>query len=218
MSILRFGDYELDRAAFTLRRGGNRLRLEKMPMEVLALLVEHRGALVTRGQIEALWGADVFVDHVAAINTAVRKIRQSLADDAEHPQFIETIIGKGYRFVAPVERIGPGRDTTIPRCRLTRGAQEFMLDPGENLLGRDADGGVYVDHPSVSRRHARISIASDRTTIEDLDSRNGTFVDGLKLNAPAQLRSGAIIGLGPIALTFLVVPEPASTKDVSEDR
>jgi DNA-binding winged helix-turn-helix (wHTH) protein len=217
MSTLRFGDFELNRAAYALRRSGSPVKLEKMPMEVLILLVEHHGGLVPRGQIEALWGPDVFVEHDAAINTAVRKIRQALADDADHPRFVETVIGKGYRFMAPVEHLAEARDAATVRCRVTRGRQEFALDAGENLLGRDPDTQVYVDHASVSRRHARISIA-DRATIEDLGSRNGTYLDGHRLDAPAQLQSGAVIGLGPITLTFLILPEPASTKDSTTDR
>ena len=71
--------------------GGERVRLEKLPMEVLTLLVRSSGALVPRGEIQAaLWGSDVFVEHDSAINTAVRKIRRALGDHAEKPRFVET--------------------------------------------------------------------------------------------------------------------------------
>src|SRR5688572_28126489 len=101
----RFGVFELDVAAFALRQDGTRVRLEKIPMEVLVLLVENAGTLVDRGRIQAaLWSRDVFVERDAAINTAMRKIRQALGDDAGEPRFVETVVGKGYRFVAPVDR------------------------------------------------------------------------------------------------------------------
>jgi len=220
----RFGEFELDLAAYALRHAGERVKLEKIPMEVLILLVECESALVERRQIQAaLWGPDVFVEHDSAINTAVRKVRHALGDDAEEPRFIETVVGKGYRFIAPVERVGPdspapssgGRRRAFPRYCVTRGRQEFILDAGENLLGRDANARVYVDHPSVSRRHARISVGPGPAILEDLKSRNGTFVDGRRLGAPTEIRHGAIIALGPITLTFLVLSGPASTKPVS---
>lgn len=220
-----FGEFELDVAAYALRRGGQRVKLEKIPMELLLLLVRNAGVLVNRIEIHAaLWGSDVFVDQDAAINTAVRKMRRALGDDAEHPRFIETVVGKGYRFIAPVEPHGAEASLEgtgavssdrlyrrPPNYLLTRGTREFVLHRGENLLGRDPEAAVYIDHASVSRRHARISVDSARAVLEDLASRNGTFLDGRKIEAPTELRHGAIIGLGPITLTFVLLPAAAST-------
>jgi len=208
----RFAEFELDVAAYALRRAGQRIRLEKIPMEVLVLFVRKAGILVNRTEIQsALWGSDVFVEHDSAINTAVRKIRRALEDDAEHPRFLETVVGKGYRFIAPLETPSdlPGRRR--PNYLVTRGKRQFLLDRGENLLGRDPDATVYIEHPSVSRRHARISIHSARAVLEDLESRNGTFLDGRHIEGPTEIQHGAIIGLGPITLTFVVLPAAAST-------
>jgi TolB-like protein/DNA-binding winged helix-turn-helix (wHTH) protein len=103
--VIRFGnELELDRSAYELRRSGRSLKLERIPMELLLLLVERRGELVTRESIiERIWGKDVFLDTDSSINAAIRKIRQALKDDPERPLFVQTITGKGYRFVAPVE-------------------------------------------------------------------------------------------------------------------
>ena len=96
------GDLELDPRAYELRRSGRRLKLERIPMELLLLLVERRGELVTREEIiERIWGKDVFLDTDSGINAAIRKIRQVLKDDPEKPLFVQTVTGKGYRFVAP---------------------------------------------------------------------------------------------------------------------
>ncbi len=101
-------EVELDLARYELRRGGRVERLEKLPMELLTLLAERQGQLVTRAEIlERLWGRDVFVDADAAINTAVRKVRRALGDDPDTPRFLETVVGKGYRFVGPITVI-PG--------------------------------------------------------------------------------------------------------------
>jgi DNA-binding winged helix-turn-helix (wHTH) protein len=109
-------DVELDLARYELRRGGRVERLEKLPMELLILFVERRGQLVTRAEIlERLWGRDVFVDADAAINTAVRKVRRALGDDPDNPRFLETVVGKGYRFVGPIAvRPGAGAGAQVP--------------------------------------------------------------------------------------------------------
>jgi len=99
----QFGDFTLDQACYRLQRGERLLRLEKLPMELLILLVERRGELVSRDDIaEHLWGKDVFLEVDHSINTAVRKIRLALREDPEKPRFVETVVGKGYRFAAPV--------------------------------------------------------------------------------------------------------------------
>jgi TolB-like protein/DNA-binding winged helix-turn-helix (wHTH) protein/Flp pilus assembly protein TadD len=101
---LRLGDdFEIDLGAGQLRRSGRVIKLERIPMEVLLLLVQQRGEVVSREQIvEKIWGKDVYLDTDNAINGAIRKIRQVLKDDPEQPRFIQTLTGKGYRFIAPV--------------------------------------------------------------------------------------------------------------------
>jgi predicted ATPase/DNA-binding winged helix-turn-helix (wHTH) protein len=103
-NILKLADdLELDRGAYELRRSGKALRLSRIPMELLLLLVERRGELVTRSEIaERIWGKDVFLDTDNSINAAVRKLRQVLEDDPEQARFVRTVTGKGYRFVASV--------------------------------------------------------------------------------------------------------------------
>ena len=102
--VVKFGDdLELDRGAYALRRSGRVLKLERIPMEILLLLVERRGQLVGREEIiGTIWGKDVFLDTDSSINSAIRKIRQVLKDDPENPIFLQTVTGKGYRFIAAV--------------------------------------------------------------------------------------------------------------------
>jgi TolB-like protein/DNA-binding winged helix-turn-helix (wHTH) protein len=99
--IYHFADFELDPSRFELRRSGRVQKLERIPMELLILLAEKQGDVATRQEIiERLWGKDVFVDTEHGINTAIRKIRQALHDDPEQPRFVQTVTGKGYRFIA----------------------------------------------------------------------------------------------------------------------
>src|SRR5216684_1924769 len=103
-----FEDFELDRSAYELRRAGTVVRIERIPLELLFLLVERRGQLVTRQEIfDRIWGKGVFVDTDNSINTAVNKIRRALSDDADKPRFVVTVPARGYRFIAPIREEGP---------------------------------------------------------------------------------------------------------------
>jgi TolB-like protein/DNA-binding winged helix-turn-helix (wHTH) protein/Flp pilus assembly protein TadD len=103
---VRFHDFELDRDRFELRRGRHRIRLERKPMELLILLTEAQGQLVAREAIiERVWGKDLFFDAERGINNAIRKIRAALNDSPEHPRFVETVVGKGYRFIGPIQAL-----------------------------------------------------------------------------------------------------------------
>jgi TolB-like protein/Tfp pilus assembly protein PilF len=105
-SRFRFGEFELDISAYELRRGGQPVHLERHPMDLLILLVERRRQLVSRADIaKRLWDSSVFVDVEMGVNTAIRKLRQALRDSRESPAFVETISGKGYRFIAPVNAV-----------------------------------------------------------------------------------------------------------------
>ena len=101
---VRFGEFELDFGHFQLYRSGQMVRLEGLPLQLLMYLVDNQRQLVTREQIAAmLWGKDVFVDVEQGINTAIRKIRIALGDDSSQPQLLQTVVGRGYRFVAQCE-------------------------------------------------------------------------------------------------------------------
>src|SRR5258707_14840545 len=108
MSRSKLSSVELDLGRYELRRSGRRVRLEKKPMELLIFLVQRREQLVSREDIVAkLWRSDLFVDTERNINNIVRKIRTALGDDAAKPRFLETVVGKGYRFIGPIRLIGP---------------------------------------------------------------------------------------------------------------
>jgi DNA-binding winged helix-turn-helix (wHTH) protein len=124
--MVRFDDFQLDYARFQLCRRGTPIRLEGLPLQLLMFLVEKRGQLVTREQISCeLWSKDVFVDVEQGINTAIRKIRRALADDAGEPQYLQTVVGRGYRFVAPGAEEDAGGQPQ---------AEAFVISPEE--LGR----------------------------------------------------------------------------------
>jgi TolB-like protein/DNA-binding winged helix-turn-helix (wHTH) protein/Tfp pilus assembly protein PilF len=125
-NLQRSHELELDLKRYELRRSGRVLRIEKIPMELVIFLVENRDKLVSREAIvEHLWGKDVFLDTEQGINTAVRKIRQALHDDPEQPRFLETVVGKGYRFVGPIQVVGNGKSSeTLPQAQTSPSVTE----------------------------------------------------------------------------------------------
>ena len=111
----RFGEFEVDVSAYEVRRSGTRVPLSRQPMDLLLLLLERRQQLVSRDEmVKRLWTPDVFTDLDAGIHTAIRKIRQVLGDSGQSRRFVETVAGKGYRFVARVEVVDPSPAQTSP--------------------------------------------------------------------------------------------------------
>jgi TolB-like protein/DNA-binding winged helix-turn-helix (wHTH) protein/Flp pilus assembly protein TadD len=131
---VRFGeDFALDLRPRRLRRGSHVLKLERIPLEILVLLLEHRGEIVGRDEIVArVWGNDVFLDTDNSIRGAIRKVRQALKDDPETPRFIQTVTGRGYRFIAPIISPEEEHPTEPPKPEATvvsTGAQSFVSEP-----------------------------------------------------------------------------------------
>jgi len=141
---VRFGEFELDFDAFQLRRQGSAVKMETLPLRLLMFLIERNGQLVTRDEIATeLWGEGVFVDAEQGINTAVRKIRQALRDAPEEPRFLQTVVGKGYRFLASgvVEVRNPGHITEMkkeegPMITLEELGQAILAAAGLEDLSR----------------------------------------------------------------------------------
>lgn len=196
---IRFGDYELDPANFVLRRGSRRIALERRPMELLLLLVERAGQLVLREDIAArLWGNGFFVDSDAGVNTAIGKIRRALKDSPERPAFVETVAGKGYRFVATLAD-GTARSTVslgvLPCTNLTGDpGREYVADglTEETIaaLGQIADARLRVlGRTSMMRlKGARLSIAQlGRRLSTDYLLESAMRVDGETLRVTARL-------------------------------
>src|SRR5467141_1247296 len=100
---IQFGIFEVDMKAGELRRNGTRVRLQEQPFQILTILLEHSGEVVTREELRGrLWPADTYVDFDHSLNAAIRRLRDALGDSAENPRFVETVARRGYRFLAPV--------------------------------------------------------------------------------------------------------------------
>ena len=153
---------ELDLRRYELRRGSRVLKLEKNPMELLILLVERRDQLVGREEIiRRLWGKDVFLDTEQGVNTAIRKIRLILGDDPNEPRFLQTVVGKGYRFVGPIAVIAA--EPTLSRSSAPATSPASAAEDDKSQLNRTESAPVESERGSccldfVRRVNHRIQV------------------------------------------------------------
>lgn len=208
-----FGTFELDLRTGELRKRGVKLHLQEQPFRVLAMLVERAGDLVLREELrQRLWPDAIFVDFDLGLNKAVAKLRRILGDSAENPRFIETLERRGYRFVADVAHPEGTAGTAAPPAalppvvRLVLDDRSIPLPAGTHLIGREPAAAVWIDSSLVSRRHASITIGADSMSVEDLGSRNGTFVNGERLIGPRPLGHADEIRIGHTRIVVSAAP------------
>jgi DNA-binding winged helix-turn-helix (wHTH) protein len=210
---MKLGDFVLDPGTRQLRRGEEERHLGPKAFELLELLLRNRPNVIPKERIhDRLWpGTSVSGSTLA---TVVGEIRAALDDDPATPRFVRTVHGVGYAFCGEASEEEPAAAPAPPvrlSYRLLFDDREITLRPGENLLGRVDEGVLWIDSPSVSRRHARIRVEGIRATLEDLGSKNGTFWRGERISAPVLLADGDEIRLGKVGLTLRVLPADATT-------
>jgi DNA-binding winged helix-turn-helix (wHTH) protein len=208
-----FGEYALDEARRELLCRGAPVHLTPKAYELLRLLLERRPAAVSKAEIHDRIWPGTFVSDVN-LATLVFEIRTAIGDDPHAPLYIRTVRGFGYAFcdAGTATPGAPPRDAAAAaaQVRLIWGDREIALREGENILGRTPEAALWVDHGSISRRHARLTIRDGHASLEDLGSRHGTLVDGVRIQEPTTLRDGARIELGAVSMLFRVF-EPADT-------
>jgi DNA-binding winged helix-turn-helix (wHTH) protein len=208
---LHFGEFAADFESRQLSRGSEAVPLGPKAFELLELLLRSRPRALSKAQIrDRLWPRTVASE--SNLTTLVNELRAALGDRGRKSRFIRTVYGFGYAFSGEatevdVARSGSGRAT---RLRLFLDDREIALREGENLLGRMDEGAAWLESPTVSRRHARIVVEGGKATLEDLGSKNGTFLRGEKITSPRLLADRDEILLGRIHMTFRVLP-PIST-------
>jgi len=210
-----FGDCVFDSDTRQLYRDGRSVSLSPQAFTLLELLISRRPQAVPKDDIRTRLWPDTHVTEANLVNLVV-EIRTALDDDARTPRFIRTIARYGYAFSAQAapaaSSAGPGRAAGDRVFRLVWAHREITLDPGENLIGRDRETVVWIDDESVSRRHARILIVDGDAWIEDLGSKNGTFLRGERIRGAAQLSDKDVVGIGPAALRLRVFDRAGSTR------
>jgi DNA-binding winged helix-turn-helix (wHTH) protein len=216
---LLLDDLTFDLDARRLLRGRDEIRLSPKAFDLLKMLIEQRPRALSKQELhQQLWPA-TFVSDTNLANI-IAEVREALGDTARTPRFIRTVHRFGYAFSgdAVVESslaAGPapsGESTSgAGFCWLILDGKRVPLQSGENILGRDADEGIRLESATVSRRHARISVSADGATLEDLNSKNGTFLRGEPVKSAVPLTDGDEIGVGSVALRFRMASRSTAT-------
>ena len=209
---LRFNQCLLDLEARTLACCGRDVHLAPKAFEVLKLLVENRPRALSKAELITRVWPEVFVadDSLAKV---VSKLRTAIGDTDDAP-VVRTVHGFGYAFVAIVES-GDASAEAFPKravCWMFCGQREFALTDGEHVIGREANATICLDSPNVSRHHAKVTVNGTDATVEDLGSKNGLFVSGVRVEGQTQLTSGDEVSIGPFRLRFHVASASGSTR------
>jgi DNA-binding winged helix-turn-helix (wHTH) protein len=198
---VRFGEFTIDTDTRQLFGEKGELHLSPKAYELLKILVENRPRALSKTELhEHLWPA-TFVSEVN-LATLIAEIREALGDDARKPRFVRTAHRFGYAFCGMTVDAPRPEIPEATFCWLVKAGKRLPLRYGENVLGREPEDGINLDSPTVSRRHARILISANGATLEDLDSKNGTFLQGLRVSSAVTLTNGDQIRAGSVILRF----------------
>ncbi len=213
-------DWMFDSDTREVIRKGAAVSLSPKAFDLLELLIRRRPKAVSKAEIhEHLWpGTFVSPSNLANL---IGELRAALGDDARAPRILRTVPRFGYAFAADAAAVpekASARSAAPFTCRLLWGPREIALDPGENLIGRDRDSVVWIDDASVSRRHARISVSDSGATVEDLGSKNGTYLRGRRIEKPARLADKDAIRIGPASMILRLFKRTGSTASTVEER
>jgi DNA-binding winged helix-turn-helix (wHTH) protein len=211
---LQFAGFLIDSDSRLLTRDQQAVHLSRKAFDALLLLLERRPNAVSKEELhERLWPGTFVVD--ANLSVTMAEVRRSLGDDPHESKFIRTVHRVGYAFVAAARDVSGSRPaSSSPRAWLLWNERVLRLEDGENVVGREPSCPVWLDAVGVSRQHARLSVDADRVTIEDLGSKNGTWLNDERLTAPMMLRDGDRLQLGPVSLQFRTAAASSATKTV----
>jgi hypothetical protein len=177
------------------------------------LLLEHRSRALSKAELhEKLWPS-TFVQE-SNLAGLVAEIRRALQDVAEQPSFLRTVPRFGYWFIANVRETGNQESTTKRNVKywLIWETRQIALNEGENIVGRAPDASVWIDAPWVSRHHARIVLDPTGAAVEDLGSKNGTFLGERRIRSAEALSDGDRIRVGSAVMTFRIPPPAGATE------
>lgn len=213
-----FDDFALEPQTRRLLRGTEEVHLSPKAFELLTVLVENQSRAMSKAELqEKLWPSTYVLEtNLAGV---VAELRRALDDSVEQPRYIRTMPRFGYWFVGQAAASTPAPAAVRPPRGRTRywlvwDTRQIPLSDGENILGRGQDAAVWIDAPGVSRHHARITLDESGAAVEDLGSKNGTYVRGQRITTASPLHDGDQIRLGSVVITFRIPPPASSTETV----
>jgi DNA-binding winged helix-turn-helix (wHTH) protein len=207
-----FGPFILDTDTRQLLQGPNRdpVHLSKKAFELLCVLIESRPKAIAKAELhERLWPSTFVSD--ATLASLVAELRRALGQRGRGTVFVRTVHGFGYAFAAEVRERETPQSLRIANWVVVNGREHALCD-GEHVVGRDEDLAVTLNSPTVSRRHARIVVEGGVATLNDLGSKNGTYVCGQPVSSTVQLADGDRIRIGAFEITFRSLSAEESTE------
>jgi DNA-binding winged helix-turn-helix (wHTH) protein len=219
---VRFGEFVVDDATRQVLRAGVPVHLSPRAFDLLATLIRERPRALSKADLHAQLWPKTFVSD-ASLAMLVAEVRAALGESARQSSAIRTLHRHGYAFQADAQ------DATLPAPAaagmqpaageaamgfwLVTEGRQIALAPGENVVGRDPKARVWLDSPSVSRRHASLRVEGGQVTLVDLDSKNGTFVRDERIAVPIALADGDDLRFGSVGVTFRAwAAEPTRTE------
>jgi DNA-binding winged helix-turn-helix (wHTH) protein len=204
---VRFGDFTFDDDQHQLRKGADDVHLSPKEFELLQLLIARRPSALSKAVLQNDLWPETFVSEVS-LAALVARLRSALGEPARGGQILRTIHGFGYAFVADTREAAA--DDAVS-CWLTWSSRRIPIGEGTKVIGRSSDVHIPIDSELVSRRHAALTVSGTSVTIEDLGSKNGTWVRGERLTSPVSLDDGDEIRIGPEVLIFHTLTTPGRT-------
>lgn len=209
-----FGGYCLDLGTRQLLHGTAAVRLSPKALDLLHVLVANRTRAVSKAELhERLWPGTFVTD--ANLTVLVAELRSALDDRPGAPTFVRTVRGFGYAFCGQISSAGDAAASTHT-CWILWSGREIALHDGDNIIGRDPAAIVRLDRPSVSRLHARIVVSSKGAVVEDLGSKNGTFLRKNRITQTASLTDFDELQVGSVQLTVRILSGDVATQTVSD--
>lgn len=201
MARFRFDQFCFDSDQKALLRGGEPVRLTPRAFRLLELLIRRRPKAVSkRDLLDHVWSGNIVEE--ANLKTLVLEIRTALEERGGRPEVVRTVYGYGYAFAGQVEEETDSGAESQAVVTVRWNIQSVLLPLGAHVIGRRPDCAVAIDDPSVSRVHARLEITRDVMRIEDLHSKNGTFIEGRRISEPTELLNRCEVVIGEVSVTL----------------
>jgi len=209
----RFDTVVVDTDRRQLLRSGHEVHFSPKALGLLLFLIQRRPNAVSKAELMSHLWPDTFVAD-ATLASLVADVREAIGDTGKAPRMIRTLHRFGYSFVAEIEQDVAATSEQPVLAWLIGEAWRLPLHAGEIILGREGDGIVPLPSASVSRRHAAVVIEGGCATLRDLGSKNGTFVDEVRVTEAIALRDGARVRLGTLQCTYRAATGASSTETV----
>jgi DNA-binding winged helix-turn-helix (wHTH) protein len=210
LPVVSFHGFKLDAGCRVISRDGTRVHLTRKAFDLLTLLIEQAPCVVSKEELHQRLWRDTFVTD-ATIASVVKELRRVLGKEERGDSLIHTTHGVGYAFAGTIQTC-EGEAPADGRYWLVSGSRRVSLGSGTNDIGRDPRAVVWLDSPQASRLHARITIAGDSATLEDLGSKNCTLLNDQPVAQPTRLSDGDAIHIGASVFVFRVTNVTASTE------